>query len=677
MRYLVFIFLAVIYVAETSSAKTDHADISIIGKDNLIKEPGTYKFGYKFTFTPGWHTYWINPGDSGGPPTFTYKNPKGWIIKKNTWPGPSKIEYPPLMTYGYENEVVFPFEITFDSLADANTEIDIKFLVCDDICIPEQAIIELSLIKNVLNVTEKVDELSKWEARVPIRAPPDLEINRTGNMYTISTDAISEDSYFFPFDDQVFDYSDLQENTNKTLSFSVYEDFKKPLSGVVSSKLSYFEIDQLVSDVNFTKMEKGVTLSDLSDLANNSLNESVSDTNDGATESISLLTAIIFAFIGGLILNLMPCVLPVIALKGLSLVKNSSESNTSITVNAGAYVAGVIITFMIIAITLVSLKNAGQLIGWGYQLQSPFVVTILAGLIFSIGVYLITDLNIGSNLGKFEKYANGSGPINSLLTGALSVIVASPCTAPFMGAALGVALIQPDVFSYLIFFFLAIGFALPYFLIALFPSLVRFLPKPGKWMEFLKQLFGFMMFGAAIWLLWVLANQVDADSILFVLIGWLLIAFVAWLFVIKIRFAVLIGVIIGCVYGYQFFNWNFKQPATVQSNDSIIWTADLERNLRADEDAYFINFTAAWCITCKVNESIAFTDEIFNLFEEKNITYIKADWTNRNPEIARQIEKYNRSGIPLYVYWSKELDEPMVLSEILTESYLKEVINEN
>ena len=174
MRYLVFIFLAATYVAETSSARTDHAEISIIGKDNLIQEPGTYKFGYKFTFTPGWHTYWVNPGDSGGPPTFSYKNPKGWVINKNTWPGPSKIEYPPLMTYGYENEVVFPFEITFDNLADASTEIDIKFLVCDDICIPEEATLELTLTKNILNVTQKVNELNKCEAQVPIRAPPDL-----------------------------------------------------------------------------------------------------------------------------------------------------------------------------------------------------------------------------------------------------------------------------------------------------------------------------------------------------------------------------------------------------------------------------------------------------------------------------------------------------------------------
>ena len=170
------------------------------------------------------------------------------------------------------------------------------------------------------------------------------------------------------------------------------------------------------------------------------------------------------------------------------------------------------------------------MIGWGYQLQSPFIVTILSVLIFGIGIYLITDLSVGGNFGKLEKYTDGSGPLNSFFTGTLAVVVASPCTAPFMGAALGFALIQPDIFSYLVFLFLALGFALPYFLIALFPSLIDFLPKPGKWMKSLKQLFGFMMFAAAIWLLWVVANQVDANSILFVLIGWFLLAFTScWL----------------------------------------------------------------------------------------------------------------------------------------------------
>ena len=647
MRYLSLLLIIFVISIEARTAKTDHAEITIVGNTNIISEPGVIQLGYKFIFTPGWHTYWINPGDSGGPPIFEFNSPSGWDINENVWPGPQKIIYPPLMTFGYVDEVIFPFELNLKNLNDQTTEITTKFLVCDDICVPEEAILLLSLKNGVLNIDEKPEELKKWLNRVPIRAPPEMVLSSNENNFSLEYPSLDSNSYFFPFDDSVMDYSDEQNFSNNKLNFEVFDDFNKSLRGVVKIGQNYYEVEQLSETV-------------------------VADTVSG----ISLFTAIIFAFLGGLILNLMPCVLPVIALKGLSLVKSSAESNSSVTLNASAYVVGVIATFMTIAAILVSLKNAGEMIGWGYQLQSPFIVTILSMLIFGIGVYLITDLSVGGSLGKLEKHTDGTGPFNSFLTGTLAVVVASPCTAPFMGAALGFALIQPDIFSYLVFLFLALGFALPYFLIALFPSLVDFLPKPGKWMESLKQFFGLMMFAAAIWLLWVLANQVDANSILFVLIGWFLLAFASWLVITRIKFAVYISGIIGLLWVYQLSEWDFKDVEVINDDKSISWSIDKENELRLNEQAYFINFTAAWCITCKVNEAVAFSDEVFNKFEEKNITYLKADWTNRNSEIAGQIEKYNRSGIPLYIYWNKKLDEPMVLNEILTENYLMEVVDE-
>ena len=647
MRYLSLVLIIFVISIEARSAKTDHAEITIVGNTNIISEPGVIQLGYKFVFTPGWHTYWINPGDSGGPPIFEFNSPSGWDINENVWPGPQKIIYPPLMTFGYVDEVIFPFELNLKNLNDQDTEITTKFLVCDDICVPEEATLLLSLKNGILNIDEKPQELKKWLNRVPIRAPPEMVLSSNENNFTLEYASLNSNSYFFPFDDSVMDYSDEQNFSNNKLNFEVFDDFNKSLKGVVNIGQNYYEVEQLSQTAT-------------------------ADTITG----ISLLTAIIFAFLGGLILNLMPCVLPVIALKGLSLVKSSAESNSSVTLNASAYVVGVIATFMTIAAILVSLKNAGEMIGWGYQLQSPFIVTILSILIFGIGIYLITDLSVGGSLGKLEKHTDGSGPMNSFLTGTLAVVVASPCTAPFMGAALGFALIQPDIFSYLVFLFLALGFALPYFLIALFPSLIDFLPKPGKWMKSLKQLFGFMMFAAAIWLLWVLANQVDANSILFVLIGWFLLAFASWLVITRIKFAVYVSGIIGILWVYQLSEWNFKDVEVMNDSESISWSIEKENELRSNEQAYFINFTAAWCITCKVNEAVAFSDEVFKKFEEKNITYLKADWTNRNSEIAGQIEKYNRSGIPLYIYWNKKLDEPMVLNEILTENYLMEVVDE-
>ena len=647
MRYLSLFLIFYVVFVEAKSAKTDHAEIVIIGEKNIIDKPGVIELGYKFTLTAGWHTYWINPGDSGGPPIFEFNSPDGWKIKNNAWPGPQKIEYPPLMTFGYVDEVVFPFQLELENLNDQESEITTKFLVCDDICVPEEATLLLKLKNQILNIEESPDLLKKWRNLVPIRAPPDTLLSSIGTLFTVESKSISNQSQFFPFNENTMDFSSEQISENGKLSFEVFEDFTGTLKGVISSENSFFEV------------EKAGTVSVNSDVG------------------ISLLTAILFAFIGGLILNLMPCVLPVIALKALSLVKSSAVSNSSVSLNASAYVFGVIATFMAIAITLVSLKNAGELIGWGYQLQSPFVVTLLSILIFAIGIVLVTDINLGTGMGKLENYINGSGPVNSFLTGALSVIVASPCTAPFMGAALGFALIQPDLYSYLIFLSLAVGFALPYFLIALFPSLISLLPKPGKWMETLKQLFGFMMFGAAIWLLWVLANQVDANSLLLVLVGWFLAAFIIWLSIIKFKYNLIIAILVIFGWGYELSKWEFKSQSVAEDKNTITWSIEKESELQKNGKSYFINFTAAWCITCKVNEGVAFTDKIFNEFDKNNVTYLKADWTNRNPQIAAQIEKYNRSGIPLYIFWNEKLDEPMVLNEILTEGYLMEVINEN
>ena len=648
MRFLSLFLIALTFAVDAKAVKTDHAEISIIGKNNIISEPGTIDLGYKFIFTPGWHTYWINPGDSGGPPNFQSNQIKGWKINQNLWPGPQTIEYPPLMTYGYENEVVFPFKLEIADLENKEADINIKFLVCDDICVPEEANLKLILKNKILNIEERPDELKKWTKLVPVRGPPDLKASIQNNQIKISADLIDRVSYFFPYDDQVTDFSAKQNFSNSTLSFAALDSFNGKVNGIISTESGFFEIDEQAS------LQKSVQQS-----------------------GISLLTAIIFALIGGLILNLMPCVLPVIALKALSLVKNANESRSSVTMNASAYVFGVILTFMIIASLLISFKNAGELIGWGYQLQSPFIVTLLCLLIFSIGLILVANIDIFSSAGKLERFNKGSGLVNSFLTGTLSVIVASPCTAPFMGAALGFALIQPDIYSYLVFLSLAVGFALPYFLIAIFPSLVNFLPKPGQWMESLKQLFGFMMFGAAIWLLWVLANQVDANSLLIVMVGLFLSAFILWLQKINFKHSIKTALILVLAYGYSLGNWDFKENIGTKENDSVAWSLEKEIDLRDNNRSYFINFTAAWCITCQVNEAIAFTEDLMEMFVDKDITYLKADWTNRNPVIAKELEKYNRSGLPVYIYWNKNLDEPMVLNELLTEGYLMEIINEN
>lgn len=626
-------------------ARTDNAEISIIGFNNYIEIPGEVQLGYSFKLTPGWHTYWINPGDSGGPVEFIFTEGNAFNISDISWPGPEKIPYPPLMTYGYTDEVVFPFTIDLKDLEDKEITIKTRFLVCDEICIPEQTELVLLLKNQFLNITQNSSLLSRWLGRLPLRAPPNLEIKKEQQKLAFSFNDIDEESYYFPISDKEFDFSSPQLQIDNALNVELYPDFTGPAQGVLKAGANYYTID-----VPFAE--------------NNSANE------------LSLIMAIVFAFLGGLILNLMPCVLPVVALKAFSLVKSAEESNTSVAINALVYVLGVVLTFMGIAVTLLVLKNSGELIGWGYQLQSPTVVSSLSILIFLVGVILLGNISLGSSLSKLENKNNSQGLVGSFFTGALSVIVASPCTAPFMGAALGFALVQPDIISLSIFFSLAIGFAAPYFLFAIKPGLIKYLPKPGIWMEQLKQLFGLMMIGAALWLLWVLSLQISADSLIVVLIAWFVGGLILWIISQKINIALKFGVVFLLVTGcLSIFDWDLEKKE-LQTKSVNTWTTEYEQELRLSDSPYFINFTAAWCITCQVNEAIAFTNTVEEKFKIKGITYLKADWTNRDESIFKELQKYQRSGVPTYVLWHPELNEPILLNEVLTESYLLRMIDE-
>ena len=651
-----FLYLLLTFsISVQSSVQNEYSSFSVIGNNNVINKPGAIELGFKFALKDGWHTYWLNAGDSGGPAVFEYKNNSNLVISDITWPGPQKIPYPPLMTYGFKNDLVIPFKLTLNNLEDSQIEIKTKFLVCDDICIPQNDSFSLELKNGILNVKQAPNELLKWKSLIPARGPP-VEIvfpNQNGALEIIS-DQIDEGSYFYPYMDGVIDYSVAQKITIKnqtqegSLALSMLDTFDGQISGVISSKNGFSEINETI------KITPTVLESSLSE--------------------ISLITALLFAFIGGLILNLMPCVLPVIALKAFSLIKNSQNSNSSITLNASLYVFGVLATFLGIAGILIALKGAGENIGWGYQLQSPMIVGFLSTLMFVIGLILFTDIDFGSSLTKLENLNNTSGASGSFLTGVLSVLVASPCTAPFMGAALGYALVQSNTFSMLIFLFLGLGFALPYFLIAIFPRLVEFLPKPGEWMKYLKQFFSFLMFGTAIWLFWVLSNQVETNSLLTILIVWLVISFFIWFLPLKIskpiKYLTSLVILFSTII---FLDWGFKQKGVETMVNESSWTKEREISLRNQGSSYFINFTAAWCITCQVNERVALTERTLKEFDKRNIKYFKADWTNRSDEIFQELKKYGRSGVPVYVFWNKNLEQPIILNEVLTEKYVMEV----
>ena len=625
---------------------TGHARISLI-KDHSDFVPGTsINIGLKVSMDKGWHTYWRNPGDSGGPIVIDWDLPKGFSVSDIKWPLPEKIEYPPLMTYGYEDFVIYPMVLSVPAdYSDDYFEMTADILICADVCIPESG----KISSNLLDI-ESDSLIYEWLESIPSKSLPiSTSLNDNNLEISFTFEKEIKEIYFFPDENNSIDYSSKQNFYKKDdgyfLSIKLFNDEFQNVSGVL----------------------------DIDGTGYNVSNGSFEDFNE---EGLSLITALIFALIGGLILNLMPCVFPVISLKVLSFVSMGGSSPRKIRNHALVFTVGVIASFMMIALTIVLLKQAGNFVGWGFQLQSPLIVGLLSLVMVFISLVLITDNSFGESLTKLGNIGGSeNGYYSSFLTGVLAVVVASPCTAPFMGAALGYALIQPSGETVPIFLSLSLGFSLPYLLLAANPKLIDFLPKPGDWMVTLKEFFAFPMLATALWLLWVFSLQVNQILVIFLLIGWLLLALNFWIF--QKEYKTINKVIF---LGISIFSMIYFLPETeeIETEKNIIigsateWYEGIEDDLRNKNQPYFINFTAAWCITCQSNEITAFSKDGFkSLLEEKNIEYIKADWTNRNDAITRSLKKYGRSGVPFYVYWEPGFENPKILPAILTDQIIK------
>ena len=645
-RIIFSILILVSFLSFSDPVDTGHARISLI-KDHSDFVPGTsINIGLKVSMDEGWHTYWKNPGDSGGPIELNWDLPIGFSVSDVQWPLPEKIEYPPLMTYGYEDFVIYPMVLSIpENYSDDYFEMTADILICADVCIPESG----KISANLLDI-ESNSLIYEWLESVPSNfLPTNASISENNLEIRFTFEKEVKEIYFFPDESSSIDYSSKQnfykKDDNYFLSINLFNDELQNVSGVL----------------------------DINGIGYKIANSQINNLNEG---SLSLITALIFALLGGLILNLMPCVFPVISLKVLSFVSMGGSSPEKIRNHALIFTAGVVASFMIIALTIVLLKQAGNFVGWGFQLQSPLIVGLLSMVMVFISLVLITDNSFGESLTKLGNIGNNeNGYYSSFLTGVLAVVVASPCTAPFMGVALGYALIQPSGETIPIFLSLSLGFSLPYLLLAANPKLINFLPKPGNWMVTLKEFFAFPMLATAIWLLWVFSLQVNESFVIFLLIGWLLLALNFWVFlkdykqIIKIIFS-----------GISILSMLYFLPSTEDldtKQNQIIgsateWYEEIEEDLRNKNQPYFINFTAAWCITCQSNEITAFSKESFkNLLDEKNIEYIKADWTNRNDAITESLKKYGRSGVPFYLYWEPGYEKPKILPAILTDQIIK------
>ena len=620
--------------------ETGHAKASLITNLQSSDQESFY-VGVRLQMQDGWHTYWENPGDSGSPFEANWSTDDGVIIENVQWPTPITIPYPPLMTYGYEGDIVFPFQVFRSQETELKTiSVDFNFLICADICIPESASLSLDLSS----------ALPSEILNTQINNLPTKTINTNssieGDNLVISfqsTESFSN-AYLFPRESGNFFYPENQlleqiDDTNYKISIPLLDSDLSAFSGILSLDGNGFQIKEQFSSQG----------------------------------GISLWQAILFALIGGLILNLMPCVFPVISLKVLSFVSMGGDDHIKIRNHALAFVGGVMSTFLSIAAALMIIRSSGSMIGWGYQLQSPVVVGILTLIMLGIGLILLTNINIGTGLTTLGNSVQSKNDYSgSFFTGVLAVVVASPCTAPFMGAAVGYALLQPSFATLPIFLSLGLGFAGPYVVLALKPEWISSLPKPGAWMETLKQFFAFPMIATALWLMWVFMVQTSGDALIQLLILGLVLGIAIWMIATFKSSWKWIGLIATVILSIQIFN-NLPSPISSDQNNSNAtnWSLVSEPNLQANNQAYLINFTAAWCITCQTNEKAALSrPSVQEYLSTQNITYIKADWTNRNEEIAAGLAKYNRSGIPLYIFWKPGMAESKILPAVLTEDIL-------
>ncbi len=638
----------------------------------------------------GWHTYWQNPGDSGLPTTIEWKLPPGVTAGPIDWPAPHALPVGPLVNYGFEGEILLPSTLTVAPDAKPGSELAIAaradWLVCKETCIPEG--VDLTL---ALPVAAGASAHPRWGA--PIAAtiaalPRPLagwtvaaqgEGQRVRLAFTPPAGAADPGKVrFFPFREGQVEASAPQalarDGAGYVLTLPVAHQLAPGftrVAGVVSASNGLAGAKVATIDVPLAgSVVAGPKPVDATAPA-------LAIPPAAAAGSMSLLFAAVAAFLGGMILNLMPCVLPVLSIKVLGFAEHH-DSRATMRREGLAYGAGVLVTFVALAGAMLALRAAGEQLGWGFQLQSPAVVTALAVLFFVLGLNLSGVFEFGQFApSSVLSWASKNRTLDAFGTGVLAVVIASPCTAPFMGAALGFALAQPAIETIAVFVALGAGMALPYVLLAWFPAWRRALPKPGAWMLRFKQLLAFPLYATVAWLAWVLGTQIDVDAVLRLSIVLIAVAFALWAWHVSrlgarrvwklIALAALAGAV---VVARPLAAPAPAEPSSAgaSATGAGAWQDYSPSRLAelAAAGPVFVDFTAAWCVTCQVNKRLVLSDRaLMDAFADRRVALVRADWTRRDADITRALAALGRNGVPVYVLY-RPGREPLLLPEVLT-----------
>jgi len=665
--------------AFAQAGPSPHAKVSLVARTRSAAPGSTVWAAVVMDLEPGWHTYWRNPGDAGEATQIAWTLPPGWRAGAIAWPAPRRLPLGPIMNYGYEGQSVLPVPLQVPADADtgrsAHLSAKVDYLICKDVCVPGEAVATLDLpVAAGPGATDAAGAklIDAGLAAGPKAGALTATTQRHGTSVALAAagpalaGASDADAYFYPYDSSLIDHAKPQavERGARGLTLTMVAAPQIAHAAAAPRASGVLVVDGHAYDVEAAPGEPPPGSSGLGP-------PKATATGGQAPPDLGLLAALAYAFVGGLILNLMPCVFPILSIKATALAGHG-DARGGARAQALAFLIGVLASFLGLAGALLVARAAGSAVGWGFQLQSPALVAILALVMLGAALNLSGLFEIGTSLqGVGSGLAGRDGVLGAFFTGVLAVVVAAPCTAPFMGPALGFALTQPAAFALAVFLALGLGFAAPFTLVAFSPALIRRLPRPGAWMDVFRKALAFPMYAAAAWLAWVLAQQAGAEGLARLLAGAVTLGLAAWLFgMFQQRRAASgggLGLAVGAAAALVAAGAVAAVPVGSSGLASQPWSPQAVAAAQAQGHPALVNFTAAWCVTCQVNERVAFqTPEVARAFKRAGAVYFVADWTNRDAAIGDALQKQGRIGVPLYLLYDAKGDPPQVLPQLLT-----------
>ncbi len=654
-----------------------HTKVQIMVEKSVLGPGESLRGVFHMTMEDGWHTYWKNAGDVGLPTEVNWKLPEGWTAEPLMWPAPEYLDTSGLISYAYEHQVSIPFVLkppTTPAPEGLQTmKATLSWLECQEACIPGEA----ELVFSVEVGTSPTEGPEATKVREAFEALPterdDILVSRDGQFLKLHIPAElggPESTFrFFPAAAEMIQASAPQELlTDETGARSL-----KLQTDTNAEKATEELSGLLVSTQGEARQAFSFKAKVLAD----------APIPPQPASAGTILFTLGLAFLGGMVLNLMPCVFPVLSLKVLGIVEQSREEGRKAWHHGAVFTLGVLVSFWALSGLLLIVRAAGEEVGWGYHLQNPVMIAFLAALFLLIGLNLFGVFEVGENLTQLSNVADKKhGFSHSFWSGVLTTLAATPCTAPFMGGAVGFALSQSAAVALLVFTALALGVAAPYMTLTLFPRLLEKLPRPGAWMITFKQILAFPMLLAVVWLVWVFGGQVGSDRMAMLLLALVVLSFASWVYgkwgtsyVDKTRrmgmVASLLVTVAAISLGYQ---------ASREDPGAELWqpySPALVEQLVSEGKPVFLDFTADWCTSCKANELLTLSrSDVTETFQDLGVTLVKGDWTKKDPVITAALAQYGRAGVPLYVLYPGEGREPVLLPEVLLPGMVLDALKE-